>query len=191
MMIVDIPLDLILFMEGIRMLTIEVTDINGNNQQWIGTETESVLDGAQRNGVRIPNACKGGECGLCKIRDELEFNDKLIKGISQYLKDRKVNALVGQKSGKMIIFLSEDMLLKSNSSKKKFCGALHDFCSSKYPSHDFKIGISSSTARIEEASQLYEESTTSLQIANHYQKVVFFEFLGIEGIMFQMENDRL
>ena len=64
-------------------------------------------------------------------------------------------------------------------------------CSSKYPSRDFTFGISSSTARIEEASQLYEESTTSLQIANHYQKVVFFEFLGIEGIMFQMENDRL
>ena len=38
---------------------------------------------------------------------------------------------------------------------------------------------------------MYEESTTLLQIANHYQKVVFFEFLGIEGIMFQMENDRL
>ena len=30
-----------------------------------------------------------------------------------------------------------------------------------------------------------------LKIANHYQKVVFFEFLGIEGIIFQMENDRL
>ena len=125
------------------------------------------------------------------IRDELEFNDKLIKGISQYLKDRKINALVGQKSGNMIIFLSEDMLLKSNNSKKKFCQALHEFCSSKYPSHDFTFGISSSTARIEEASQLYEESTTSLQIANRYQKVVFFEFLGLDGIMFQMENDRL
>ena len=125
------------------------------------------------------------------IRDELDFNDKLIKEISQYLKDRKINALVGQKSGNMNIFLSEDMLLKSNNSKKKFCQALHDFCSIKYPSRDFTFGISSSTARIEEASQLYEESTTSLQIANHYQKVVFFEFLGIEGIMFQMENDRL
>ena len=57
-------------MEGIRMLTIKVTDINGNNHQWIGTETESVLDGAQRNGVKIPYACKGGGCGLCKIKVE-------------------------------------------------------------------------------------------------------------------------
>ena len=125
------------------------------------------------------------------IRDELEFNDRLIKEISQFLKDRKINALLGQKSGEMIIFLSEDIILKSKNSKEKFCQSLHDYCSSKYPSHDFKFGISSSSARIEEASQLYDESTSSLRIANHYQKVVFFEFLGIEGIMFQMENDPL
>ena len=49
------------------MFTIEVTD---NNDQWIGSGTESVLDGAQRNGVKIPNACKGGGCGLCKIKVE-------------------------------------------------------------------------------------------------------------------------
>ncbi len=115
----------------------------------------------------------------------------LINGISQFLKDRKINALLGQKSGKMIIFLSEGIILKSENSKKKFCQALHDYCSSKYPSLDFKFGISSSSARIEEASQLYDESTSALQIANHYQKVVFFEFLGIEGIIFQMKNDPL
>ncbi|MCQ6282380.1 XylR N-terminal domain-containing protein [Bacillus sp. EB600] len=125
------------------------------------------------------------------IRDEIEFNDHLNKGISQFLKDRKINALLGQKSGKIMIFLSEGMMLKSGNSKKKFCQALHDYCSSKYPSHDFKSGISSSSARIEEASQLYDESNSALQIANHYQKVVFFEFLGIEGIIFQMKNDPL
>ena len=58
-------------MEGIRMFTIKVTDINGNNHQWIGSETESVLDGAQRNGVKIPNACKGGGCGLCKDKGRI------------------------------------------------------------------------------------------------------------------------
>ncbi|MCM3725015.1 helix-turn-helix domain-containing protein [Neobacillus cucumis] len=125
------------------------------------------------------------------IRDELEFNDHLNKGISQFLKDRKINALLGQKSGKIIIFLTEDIMLKSENSKKKFCEALHDYCSSKYPSHDFMFGISSSSPRIEEASQLYDESISALQIANHYQKIVFFEILGIEGIIFQMKNDPL
>jgi ferredoxin len=58
-------------MEGIRMFTIKITDTNG---QWIGSDTESILDGAQRNRVKIPYACKGGGCGLCKVRvEEGEF----------------------------------------------------------------------------------------------------------------------
>src|SRR3954452_5950542 len=61
-------------MEGIRMFTIKITDTNDPNAQWIGSDTESVLDGAQRNGVKIPYACKGGGCGLCKVRvEEGEF----------------------------------------------------------------------------------------------------------------------
>jgi ferredoxin len=57
-------------MEGILMFTIEITDINDHNDQWINSGTESVLDGAQKNGVNIPYACKGGGCGMCKIRVE-------------------------------------------------------------------------------------------------------------------------
>lgn len=125
------------------------------------------------------------------IRDELELNDLLINDISQFLKDRTINALLGQKSGKVIILLSEDISLKSENSKKKFCQAMNDYFSKKYSSYDFKFGISSSSSRIEEASQLYDESTSALQIANQYQKVVFFDFLGIEGFIFQAENERL
>ncbi|WP_338470563.1 XylR N-terminal domain-containing protein [Niallia sp. XMNu-256] len=125
------------------------------------------------------------------FKDELEFNDGLIKEISQFLKDRKINALLGQKSGKMLIFLSEDFTLKGEGNKKKFCQTMYDYFSNKYPSLDFKFGISSNASKIEEASRLYDESRSALKIANHFQKVVFFEYLGIEGIIFQMENERL
>jgi len=125
------------------------------------------------------------------IRDELELNDRLINDISQFLKDRKVNALLGQKSGKLIIFLSEDLSLKSQNSKKKFCQSMQDYISKKYSSYDLKFGISSSSANVVDASHLFDESTSALQIANHYQKVVFFEFLGIEGMIIQSENERL
>jgi ferredoxin len=55
-------------MEENPMFTIKITDVN--DRQWLGSTTESILDGAQRNGVKIPYACKGGGCGLCKIRVE-------------------------------------------------------------------------------------------------------------------------
>lgn len=56
------------------MYTIKINDNSTSNVQWLSGGTESVLDGAQRNGVKIPYACKGGGCGLCKIRvEEGEF----------------------------------------------------------------------------------------------------------------------
>ena len=62
----------LIHMEGICMFTIKTTD--DANIQWIGNEKESVLDGARRNGVNIPYACKGGGCGMCKVRvEEGEF----------------------------------------------------------------------------------------------------------------------
>lgn len=50
------------------MFTIKATD--QPNVQWQGNDTESVLDGARRNGVNIPYACKGGGCGMCKVKVE-------------------------------------------------------------------------------------------------------------------------
>ncbi len=59
-------------MEGWPMHKIKITDMS--DVEWVGTETESVLDGARRNGVNIPYACKGGGCGMCKVRvEEGEF----------------------------------------------------------------------------------------------------------------------
>ena len=72
-------------------------------------------------------------------------------------------------------------MLKSEINKKNFCQALYDYFSSKYPSHDFSFGISSSSARLDEVFQLYDESSSALQMANHYQKIVCFDFLGLEG----------
>lgn len=125
------------------------------------------------------------------FQEEVEFNDGIRKEISQFLKDWKLNALLSQKSGKIIIFLSEDLTLQGEKNKKKFCQALSDSFSRKYPSFDFKFGISSNALNIEEASRLYDESISALKIASHYQRVVFFELLGIEGIIFQMENEHL
>lgn len=122
------------------------------------------------------------------VKEELEFNDDLINNISMFMKNRGLNALLGQKSGKVIVLLSECLLLKNKMNKENFCKALIGYCSSKYPQYLFKVGISSSTHSIEEASQLYEECLSALKVANRRQRIVFFDSLGIEGIMFQMKN---
>lgn len=49
----------------------------GENPQITCVESESILDAANRQGIQIPYACKGGGCGLCKIKiEEGEFERK-------------------------------------------------------------------------------------------------------------------
>lgn len=122
------------------------------------------------------------------VEEEMGFNDDLINDISIFMKNQGLNALFGQKSGKVIILLSECLLLKNKMNKENFCKSLIDYCSSKYPQYLFKVGISSNTSSIEEASQLYEECLSALRVANRHQKIIFFDSLGIEGIIFQMKN---
>ncbi len=52
------------------MLTMTVVNKNGQIVDISCQEQESLLDAANRQGVIIPYACKGGGCGLCKIKIE-------------------------------------------------------------------------------------------------------------------------
>ena len=97
------------------------------------------------------------------FKEELEFNEELINELSKFLKDRKLTALIGQKSGKVIMLLSECPSLKDKTNKENFCRTLMDHCSRKFPPYLFTLGISSSSHSIEEASQLYEECQSALK----------------------------
>lgn len=56
------------------MFKVTVLDENIQNSQITCGGTESILDAANRQGIKIPYACKGGGCGLCKIKiEEGEF----------------------------------------------------------------------------------------------------------------------
>jgi len=122
------------------------------------------------------------------IREDLDLNNELMSEISMFLKDRKINFLLGQKSGDIIILLSEALPLNSQSNKQRFGLGLLEYSSKKYPEYFFSMGVSSSSTQIEDSFQLYDEVLSTLKIANKHQKIVFFDSLGIEGVMFQIKN---
>ncbi|KAA9016479.1 XylR N-terminal domain-containing protein [Niallia endozanthoxylica] len=132
--------------------------------------------------------------GLSKPKESLEDTDEygalheLTSDISLFLKDRKINALLGEKWGHIVILMSEGLPINSTKNKNGFCQSLIDYCSRKYPEYQLKAGISSTTEKIEEASQLFDECLSALKVANDRRKVVFFDSLGIEGVMYHMKN---
>lgn len=50
------------------MLTVTVMNDDEQNSNIACDERESLLDAVNRQGFEIPYACKGGGCGLCKIK---------------------------------------------------------------------------------------------------------------------------
>lgn len=59
---------------GKIMFKVQVIDDGEGNRELLCHDRESLLDAANRKGIKIPYACKGGGCGMCKIKvEEGEF----------------------------------------------------------------------------------------------------------------------
>jgi PucR family transcriptional regulator, purine catabolism regulatory protein len=122
------------------------------------------------------------------INKEMEFNDQFMNDLLKFLKTKGVNGLLGQKSGNIIILFSESMIMKSHLKKESLCQQTLDYCMTRYPKSLFEMGVSSSSPSIEKASQLYDESIASLKVTNYHQNLVFFDSLGIIGMLLQAKD---
>ncbi len=122
------------------------------------------------------------------MKEEIEFNDQFMNEIYKFLQRLQVQGLLGQKSGNVIILISESSLLKNHLIKENFCKKLYDYYSNRYPQFVFKMGISSTYASIEDASQAHDESMAALKVPHHDQNLIFFDSLGIIGMLLQTKN---
>lgn len=124
------------------------------------------------------------------FKEELVFNDQLMNDLSRFFKERDLNVLFQQRSGNIVIFLSEDVLVTNHLNKEEFSRKLLHYCSAKYPQFPFFMGISSSSPSIEDVSMLYEECLASLKFANRHQNMIFFDSLGVLGLIFKNNDQR-
>jgi sugar diacid utilization regulator len=122
------------------------------------------------------------------FKEEIEFNDQFMNDILALLKNKQVNALLGQKSECVIALFSEDALIKRNMNKETFCKRLLGFCTTQYPDFVFRVGVSSSISSIMDAPDLYDESLAALKVTNARQNIVFFDSLGLVGMLMQTKN---
>ncbi|MEH7479933.1 XylR N-terminal domain-containing protein [Neobacillus drentensis] len=125
------------------------------------------------------------------FENELEFNEELINQLFMYFKDRNINALLAQKSEEIIILLSEGSLKENSVQMHQMVKNLLDYCIIKFPKSSFAIGISSTSSSMENAAQLYNESLAALYVTNKSRNIVYFDSLGIEGILFQVKNEEM
>lgn len=123
------------------------------------------------------------------LMEELEFNDGVINYLDQYFKGQQISALMGLKSERIIILCSGNTLLKNQKNQQQLCEKLYHHLLKKYPQNQFKFGISSLSDELDHINELYEESLVSVKIASKSRRVVPYGALGIEGILFQLNNE--
>lgn len=122
------------------------------------------------------------------MKEEIEFTDQFMKDLFKYYRNKDVKVLLGKKEGKVISLFSDSTILQGNVEKESFCKQLLSYCSERYPHFSFSMGVSSNLPSIETAPQLYNESIASLKIANTHHNPVYFNSLGVVGMLLQTNN---
>jgi sugar diacid utilization regulator len=122
------------------------------------------------------------------MKEKIEFTDQLMNDLFKYLEMKQVKGIIGKESDDVIILVSESSLATCHSDKESFCKSLFDYYTKIYQPSIFNMGVSSSKSLIEDASKLYKESAASLKVANGKQNPVFFDSLGIVGMLLQTKD---
>lgn len=122
------------------------------------------------------------------LNEELDFCDQFLNKLQTYFKNNYINALVDQRSENVIILLSENTILKNYLNKEEFCNRLLEYCSSLTPGFLLKMGVSSKSPSIGQISNLYDECLASLKVANRNQNLIYFDALGLVGVLLQSNN---
>lgn len=127
-------------------------------------------------------------CEEKSFTENIEFNDRFMNDLLGLLKKMQISALFTHKAENVVALFSEDALRKRNIDKEEFCKRLLRFCEKQYPEFIFHMGVSSSVPSIMEAPNLYDESIAALKVTNKREHLVFFDSLGIVGMLLQAKN---
>ncbi|WP_241481591.1 XylR N-terminal domain-containing protein [Mesobacillus campisalis] len=125
------------------------------------------------------------------MNHEIEVNEKLVRYINLFFKERQINAIVSQKLGKIIMLIEYPSFKELCVKPAKFINQLLKHCSRRFAKYTFFVGVSSVVENIGQVSMLYDETLAALKAKNTKKQVQFFEDLGIESVLFQIPDDSL
>lgn len=126
-----------------------------------------------------------------EMNHEIEVNEELVRYIHLFFKERNINAIVSQKSGKIIILIEYSSFKELCIKQSKFINQLLKHCLRRFARYTFFVGVSSVVQNIDQLSILYDETLAALKAKNPKKQVQYFEDLGIESVLFQLSDDTL
>ncbi|MFC3040705.1 XylR N-terminal domain-containing protein [Virgibacillus xinjiangensis] len=130
-----------------------------------------------------------------EIKRKIECNQKVMEQIYFYFESgrqgngRKV--LIEQKAEQIVILCYQDATLETWAQKENMLSQLINYCGQRFKQYQFSGGISSSATSLDDASTVYKESLAALKVASEHRPIVSYEHLGVEGLLFQLDEDNM
>ncbi|MGK7376962.1 XylR N-terminal domain-containing protein [Planococcus sp. 1R117A] len=126
-----------------------------------------------------------------EIENEIAFNEELIRSIYLFLNERNINAIVSQKLDKIIILIEYPSFENLNISQAKFIDHLFKYCLRRFSKYKFCIGVSTVIEKFMDIALLYNETLAALRATNEETHVSYFKKLGLESVLFQIQDEVL
>ncbi len=125
------------------------------------------------------------------LTNEVEVNEKLMSHLHSFFRERRINVIVTQKSGRIIILVEYATFEKLTMKQSTFIHQLLKHALHRFTNYTFYIGVSSLVQHIDQINILYEETLAALQAKNPQEKILYYEDLGIESLLFQIPDETL
>ena len=126
-----------------------------------------------------------------EVEHEIAFNEELIRHINLFLNERNINSIVSQKLDKIIILIEYPTFENLNMTQSKFIDQLLKHCSRRFSKYKFFVGVSTVIQKFMDISVLYNETLAALRAINEQSNISYFKELGIESVLFQIQDEVL
>ncbi|MGJ9457724.1 helix-turn-helix domain-containing protein [Oceanobacillus sp. CF4.6] len=126
-----------------------------------------------------------------ELNHEIEVNEELVRYVNLFFKERNINAIVSQKSDKIIMAIEHSSFEKLYMKQSKFISLLLKHCLRRFAKYKFFIGVSTIVQKIDQLPTLYDETLATLKAKNPKKQIQYYEDLGIESVLFQIPDETL
>lgn len=126
-----------------------------------------------------------------EVDHEIAFNEELIRHINLFLNERNISSIVSHKLDKVIVLIEYPTFEDLGITQSKFIDQLLKHCSRRSSKYKFFVGVSTVISKFMDISVLYNETLAALRAINEQSNISFFKELGIESVLFQIQDEVL
>lgn len=116
--------------------------------------------------------------------NELLLHDQVIESVQHFFKNR-FNVLIGQRSGILVLLIQKDHIQKT---MKEVCQSLLDYLKKEFPPSVFRMGASTLSESIQQASEYYKEAMTALKMTDASEEIMFFKDISVAGLLIHSKD---